>query len=97
MTKISIVTVACNAEETIADCIKCVADQTIDVEHILIDGVSADATLRIAEEHLDHFAMVVSEPDQGVYDAMNKGIQHATGDIVGILNADDYYVSFPAR
>ena len=93
MKSISIITVAYNAEETIADCIECVADQTIDVEHIVIDGASTDGTLEILEQHRDHLAMVVSEPDQGVYDAMNKGIELATADIVGILNADDYYPS----
>lgn len=93
MTKISIVTVSYNAEETLADCIGSVASQSIDVEHILIDGGSRDGTIRLAETHFTNLALTVSEPDLGVYDAMNKGIRCATGDIIGILNADDVYHS----
>jgi glycosyltransferase involved in cell wall biosynthesis len=78
---------------TLADCIHSVASQSIDVEHILIDGGSKDGTLGIAEANSHHLALVVSEPDQGVYDAMNKGIRRATGEIIGILNADDVYDS----
>lgn len=60
---------------------------------MLIDGASSDATLAIAGEYPDHFARIVSEPDEGLYCAMNRGLALATGDIVGILNADDFYVS----
>jgi glycosyltransferase len=93
MPKISIVTVSYNADETLADCIESVASQSIDIEHILIDGGSEDGTVRVAEAYSSNLALIVSEPDRGVYDAMNKGIQRATGDIIGILNADDVYYS----
>lgn len=93
MPNISIVTATFNAMGTLADCIHSVASQSIDVEHILIDGGSTDGTLRIAEANSQNLALVVSEPDQGVYDAMNKGIRRATGEIIGILNADDVYDS----
>ncbi len=93
MSKISIVTVSFNAEETLADCIGSVASQSIDAEHILIDDGSKNGTRPIAESYSGNLALIVSEPDQGVYDAMNKGIQRATGDVIGILNADDVYYS----
>lgn len=90
--KISIITVAYNAATTIQDTIESVLSQKeVDVEYILIDGGSTDGTLDIIEKHkssIDHFT---SEPDRGIYDAMNKGVQAATGDIIGILNSDDIY------
>jgi glycosyltransferase involved in cell wall biosynthesis len=88
--KISVVTAAFNAAGTIADCLASVASQTIPVEHIIIDGASSDDTVRIVRE-MNPRARVLSEPDKGIYDAMNKGIRLATGDVVGILNADDFY------
>ena len=60
------------------------------MEHILVDGGSTDGTLTIAEEY-PHLAKIISEPDKGIYDAMNKGVKIANGEIVGILNADDFY------
>ena len=90
--KISIITVVFNAERTIGDTISSVAAQTYDdVEHIIIDGASTDGTMQVIERHRSSLAQVISEPDEGIYDAMNKGIQLATGDIIGILNADDVY------
>lgn len=89
--KISIVTVCFNSAETLADTIEAVACQTYpDKEHIVVDGASTDGTLDMlkASPSLSHF---VSEPDQGIYDAMNKGIAMVTGDVVGTLNADDFY------
>jgi glycosyltransferase involved in cell wall biosynthesis len=88
--KISIVTVAFNSATTIADTLSSVAAQTYpDIEHIVVDGASRDETMAIVRREGAHLARVVSEPDQGIYDAMNKGIALATGDIVGFLNSDD--------
>lgn len=90
---ISIITVSYNAEKTIADCIESVSNQSVAAEHILVDGASTDNTMKIADEHRSTLSTAVSEPDQGVYDAMNKGIRLASGDVIGLLNADDYYPS----
>lgn len=90
--KITIVTVAFNAASTITDTLQSIAGQTYpDVEHILVDGASTDGTLAIVERHGKHVARMISEPDQGIYDAMNKGLRLATGDVIGFLNADDVY------
>ena len=86
----SIITVSYNAERFISESLKSVCCQGVDVEHLIIDGASSDNTLEIVGKY-PHVAHVVSEPDRGVYDAMNKGLALATGDVVGILNADDYY------
>lgn len=91
--KISIITATYNAAATIRDCLECVQDQTIAAEHILIDGMSNDSTVSIAEEYSDSLTQIISEPDKGIYDAMNKGVGLADGDIIGILNADDFYPS----
>jgi len=90
--KISVITVCYNSAETIADTLQSVANQTWpDVEHIVIDGASSDGTQALIERHGARVARMVSEPDAGIYDAMNKGLAHATGDIVCFLNADDAY------
>lgn len=90
--KISIITVVMNAVSTIEDTLHSVANQTHrDVEHIVIDGGSTDGTLEVIERHQDRIALWKSEPDDGIYDAMNKGIGLATGEVVGTLNADDVY------
>ncbi|MHB1145457.1 MAG: glycosyltransferase family 2 protein [Thiobacillus sp.] len=90
--KISVVTVAFNAANTIEDMIQSVARQTYsDVEHILVDGASTDGTLDVIERHHDKLTKVISETDRGIYDAMNKGVRAATGDVIGFLNADDVY------
>lgn len=89
--KISIITAAYNSAATIADTLKSVASQQYkSIEHIVIDGNSTDGTQDIVESFA-HVAKFVSEPDQGIYDAMNKGIQAASGDVIGMLNADDIY------
>lgn len=91
-TKISLITVAFNAGATIEKCINSViAQQYPDLEYIIIDGSSADDTLSIINKYKNHISKIISEPDRGIYDAMNKGIELATGNIVGILNADDYF------
>lgn len=90
--KISIITVAFNAAHTIADTLESVAGQThSEIEHIVVDGASTDGTLDVVRRHGQRVARLVSEPDHGIYDAMNKGIRLATGDVIGFLNADDMY------
>lgn len=92
--KISVVTVCRNAESTIENTIDSVAGQTCNnVEHIIVDGASTDGTLDIIRRYEAVVAKWVSEPDQGIYDAMNKGLAMATGDIVGFLNSDDILAS----
>jgi len=93
MISLSIITTTRNAAGTLEHCLDSVRGQTVDVEHVLIDGASTDATSSIIERHRDALATVVSEPDDGIYHAMNKGLKLATGDVVGILNADDFYPS----
>ncbi len=88
--KISIITVAYNSARTIGDTLASVAGQThYDIEHIVIDGASTDDTLAVVQSHGAHVRKTVSEPDGGIYDAMNKGLALASGDFVGFLNADD--------
>lgn len=93
--KISIVTATYNRADTIRDTIESILSQTYqDWEHIIIDGASKDNTLQVIKEYETRYngrLKLVSEPDKGIYDAMNKGIRMATGDIVGILNSDDFY------
>ena len=92
--KISIITATYNSEAHIADCVRSVNSQTYDnIEHIIIDGASKDNTVKIIEETPNRVAKIVSEPDKGIYDAMNKGIRMATGDVIGILNSDDFFTS----
>lgn len=89
--KISVITVCRNSAQTIRDTLASVRSQTHpQIEHILIDGASTDNTLDVIRE-FEHVTQLISEPDRGLYDAMNKGIQLATGAVVGILNADDFY------
>lgn len=88
---ISIITVVFN-NELIGSAIQSVMDQDYkDVEYIIIDGGSTDGTLAVIDSFKAHVSMLISEPDQGIYDAINKGIAVATGDVVGILNADDVF------
>lgn len=90
---ISIITATYNSAATVRDTLTSVAGQQgVQVEHIIVDGLSRDNTLEIVKDFA-HVAKVVSEKDKGIYDAMNKGISLATGDIVGILNSDDFYNS----
>lgn len=90
--KISIITAVRNGAGTLQDCLMSVSRQTWPVEHIVIDGASTDATLEIAARHGEGISRLVSEPDGGIYDAMNKGIRLAGGDVVGCLNADDFFL-----
>jgi glycosyltransferase involved in cell wall biosynthesis len=90
--KISIITVCYNSEKTIEKTFQSVAAQTYkNVEYIVVDGGSKDTTLDIVEKYQELVSKSVSEPDKGLYDAMNKGIKMATGDLVGILNSDDIF------
>ena len=90
--KFSIITVAFNAAHTIADTLASVAAQTYpSIEHIVVDGASTDDTLDVIKHQGKHVARLISEPDSGIYDAMNKGLGVATGEIIGFLNADDVY------
>lgn len=96
--KISIITVSFNSAATIKETIEHVLKQTYDnYEYVIIDGKSSDDTVRIAEGYAEDFAKkgiayrIVSEKDNGIYDAMNKGISLTDGEIVGIINSDDYY------
>lgn len=92
--KISIITATYNSAATVQDTIESVLSQTYNnIEYIIIDGNSKDNTLDIVKEYGERITKVVSEPDKGIYDAMNKGISMATGDVVGILNSDDFYTS----
>lgn len=88
---ISIITVTLNRADTLRDAIESVLSQTVRAEHIIVDGGSTDGTLDLVRSYGNHFSKVVSEPDEGIYDAMNKGIRMASGEIIGILNADDFY------
>lgn len=90
--KISIITAAYNAQDTIDRCITSVIRQNFtNIEYIIVDGGSADRTVDIINQYKDSVDIFISAPDNGVYDAMNKGIALATGDIIGILNADDFF------
>lgn len=90
--KISIITVCFNSGLTIADCIKSVISQNyIDIEFIVVDGMSTDSTNIIINSFRSNISKYVSEPDLGIYDAMNKGISLSTGDVIGFLNSDDVF------
>ena len=92
--KVSIITVCFNSAETIEDTVKSVLGQDYkDIEYVVVDGDSTDGTLGIIRRYENTISKVISEPDKGMYDAMNKGLRVTTGDIVGFLNADDFYAS----
>lgn len=95
---VSIVTVCYNSENTVRATIESVLAQTYDkIEYLIVDGASTDGTVAIAEEYREKFAekgyeyKIISEKDNGIYDAMNKGINMASGELVGIINSDDWY------
>ncbi len=93
--KVSIVTVTYNSAQTLVDAMKSVLEQTYhDIEYIIVDGASTDSTIDVIRQYEPQFKnrlKWISEKDDGIYDAMNKGIQLATGDVIGILNSDDYF------
>jgi glycosyltransferase involved in cell wall biosynthesis len=90
--KVSIITISFNSAETIEDTIKSVVSQDYpNIEYIIVDGGSKDATVDIVKKYSNQVSQFVSEKDKGIYDAMNKGVAMATGDVIGILNSDDFY------
>jgi glycosyltransferase involved in cell wall biosynthesis len=90
--KITVITVSYNSVSTIADTVRSVASQSYpDVEHLVIDGRSTDGTVQAVEAHRHPKLVLSSEPDKGIYDAMNKGLSRAKGEVIGFLNADDFY------
>ena len=90
--KFSIITVCFNSEKSILETLKSVNNQSWNnIEHIIIDGDSSDKTLEIIKTHGHRVTKLVSEKDRGIYNAMNKGLELATGDIVGFLNSDDFF------
>ena len=90
--KISIITVCYNSASHIEDAIRSVMEQDYaEIEHIIVDGASTDGTVEILKSNENKIAKWISEPDRGIYDAMNKGLKMASGDIIGILNSDDFY------
>lgn len=92
--KVSIITVTHNSARFLQDCIDSVISQTYtDIEHVVVDGASSDGTVDIIKKNNHHIAKWVSEKDNGMYDAINKGMQMATGDVIGILNSDDMLAS----
>ena len=89
--KISLISISYNSENSISDTFNSVKTQSIDnYEYLLIDGGSIDGTLNVAKDQ-DHISKIVSEPDKGIYDALNKGIKNSNGEIIGFLNSDDTF------
>ena len=92
--KVSIITCTYNSAKTVADTIRSVNAQTYpNIEHIIVDGLSKDNTLEIVKQYAGERQVIKSENDNGIYDAFNKGIKMATGDIIGVLNSDDFFTS----
>jgi glycosyltransferase involved in cell wall biosynthesis len=90
--KVSIITVVWNNKETIKDSINSVLNQTYaDIEYIVVDGSSSDGTVDIVKGYVNKISHFISEPDEGIYDALNKGIELASGDVIGILHSDDLF------
>ena len=90
--KISIITVSFNSVSTIEDTLKSVISQDYkNIEYIIIDGGSTDGTLDVVNQYKKSIKTIISSPDKGIYDAMNKGVELSSGDVVGILNSDDIY------
>jgi glycosyltransferase len=92
--KISVITAVYNNQDTVADAIRSVASQTYsNIEHIIIDGKSTDNSLSIIDKNPGRITKIISEPDNGIYDALNKGINNASGNIIAFLHADDLYAN----
>jgi len=94
MNKLSLITACYNSELTITDTLRSVSDQTYsNIEHIVIDGGSNDSTMSLVSKHGERVVKTISEKDKGIYDAYNKGLRLASGEIVGFINSDDFYAS----
>lgn len=92
--KFSVITATYNSEKTIERTVRSVMEQSVpDIEHIIVDNCSSDNTLKIISGCKSPFVRVISEPDNGIYDAFNKGLQAASGDVISFLNSDDYYLN----
>lgn len=88
--KVSVITATYNSSQTIVDTVRSLEGQTYsDIEYIIVDGASKDNTLQVIEQNCSRVSKIISEPDRGIYDALNKGIHAATGDIIGFLHSDD--------
>ena len=94
MLKVSIITAVFNRESTIERCVLSVLEQKYsNIEYIIVDGKSTDGTMTILNGYSDRVTKIVSEKDLGIYDALNKGLSMATGDVIGFLHSDDYYAN----
>jgi glycosyltransferase involved in cell wall biosynthesis len=92
--KISIITITYNSAATLEDTLRSVVNQDYpNMEYLIIDGKSKDSTLSIVDKYKDKISKIISEKDKGLYDALNKGIKNATGDVVGMLHSDDLYAN----
>ncbi|MFL0913524.1 glycosyltransferase family 2 protein [Vibrio parahaemolyticus] len=90
--KVSVITATYNSSQTVIDTLESLNQQTYeDIEYIIIDGASSDSTLKVVQDNCSRIAKIISEPDKGIYDALNKGIKAATGDIIGFLHSDDLF------
>jgi glycosyltransferase involved in cell wall biosynthesis len=89
--KISIITIVLNQYDNVRETIESVLSQDVDVEYIIIDGGSTDGTLEVVQEYSSHLSQIISEPDGGIYDAINKGIRLATSDIIGLIHCGDKF------
>lgn len=93
LNSIAIITVSYNSADTLKGCLRSVQSQSVSVAHLIIDGGSADESHAIIDAHREHLHRVLIEPDQGIYDAINKGIENSESEIVGILHADDMFAN----
>ena len=92
--RITVITVCLNAVQTIEETIRSVLEQDWpDVEYIIVDGASTDGTMDIIAAYRQRLSLVISEPDRGLYDAMNKGVLHSTGKVLNFMNADDHFIA----